>query len=113
MLKLVGGTLEGSVKYSDLYIESDEEEDTSSTSTYKDHGRKKKQRKIPSLPWIAWKVARLEKTQLDEKQYIAYEMIDRNCDVLPIVSGFEYCDWWVNVILKKITHQNTQGLNIL
>jgi hypothetical protein len=50
MLKLVGGTLEGSVKYSDLYIESDEEEDTSSTSTYKDHGRKKKQRKIPSLP---------------------------------------------------------------
>jgi hypothetical protein len=27
------------------------------------------------LPQIARKVARLEKTQLDEKQYIAYEMI--------------------------------------
>jgi len=27
------------------------------------------------LPLIAQKVARLEKTQLDEKQYIAYEMI--------------------------------------
>ncbi len=35
----------------------------------------KKKRKIPSLPQIARKVARLEKTQLDEKQYIAYEMI--------------------------------------
>ncbi len=41
----------------------------------KEHGRKKKQRRIPSLPQIAQKVARLEKTQLDEKQYIAYEMI--------------------------------------
>ncbi len=35
----------------------------------------KKQRKIPSLPLIAQKVARREKTQLDEKQYIAYGMI--------------------------------------
>ena len=75
MLKLVCGTLVGSVKYSDLYNDSDEEEDTSSTSFFKDHGRKKQQRKIPSLPQIAQKVARLEKTQLDEKQYIAYEMI--------------------------------------
>jgi len=76
MLKLVGGTLVGGVKYSDLYnINSNEEEDTSSTSSNKDHGRKKKQRKIPTLPQIARKLARLEKTQLDEKQYIAYEMI--------------------------------------
>ena len=35
----------------------------------------KKQCKIPTLPQIARKVARLEKTQLDEKQYIVYEMI--------------------------------------
>jgi hypothetical protein len=42
MLKLVGGTLVGGVKYSDLYnINSNEEEDTSSTSSNKDHGRKK------------------------------------------------------------------------
>ncbi len=33
------------------------------------------QHKIPTLPQIAQKVAKLEKTQLDEKQYIAYEMI--------------------------------------
>ena len=33
------------------------------------------QHKIPTLPQVARKVARLEKTQLDEKQYIAYEMI--------------------------------------
>ena len=32
----------------------------------------KKQRKIPLLPQIAQKVARLEKTPLEEKQYIVY-----------------------------------------
>jgi hypothetical protein len=31
--------------------------------------------KIPTLPKIARKVAKFEKTQLDEKQYIAYEMM--------------------------------------
>ncbi len=41
MLNLVAGTLVGSVNYSDLYDDSDNEEDTSSTSSYKDHGRKK------------------------------------------------------------------------
>ncbi len=80
MLKLISGTLVGGVKYSDLYIDSDEDEDTSSTSSFvnkrdKDHVKKKKERKIPTLPQIAQKVARLEKTQLNEKQYIAYEMI--------------------------------------
>jgi hypothetical protein len=45
MLKLIAGTLVGGVKYSDLYIDSDEDEDTSSTSSYvnesdKDHGKK-------------------------------------------------------------------------
>ena len=56
MLKLINGTLVGCMKYSD-------------------HCMKKIQCKIPTLPQIARKVARLEKTQLDEKQYIAYEMI--------------------------------------
>ena len=41
----------------------------------KDHGKKKAKRNIPTLPQIARKVARHKKTQLDEKQYIAYEMI--------------------------------------
>jgi hypothetical protein len=56
MLKLISGTLVGSVsgvKYSDLYIDSDEDEDTSSTSSLvnesdKEHGKKKKERKIPT-----------------------------------------------------------------
>ena len=56
MLKLINGTLVGCMKYSD-------------------HCMKKIQCKIPTLPQIARKVARLEKTQMDEKQYIAYEMI--------------------------------------
>jgi hypothetical protein len=74
MFKMITGTLVGGVNYRDLYIDSDEDEDTSSTSRFvnksdKDHG-KKKECKIPTLPQIAQKVARLEKTQLDEKQYI-------------------------------------------
>jgi hypothetical protein len=34
MLKLIGGTLVGSVKYSDLYIDSDEDEGNSSTNSH-------------------------------------------------------------------------------
>ena len=80
MLRLINGTLVGCMKYSDLYNDLEENEDTSSTSSHanesdRDHCMKKIQRKIPTLPQIARKVARLEKTQLDEKQYIAYEMI--------------------------------------
>jgi hypothetical protein len=47
MIKLISGTLVGGVKYSDLYIDSDEDEDTSTTSSFvnerdKDHGKKKR-----------------------------------------------------------------------
>ncbi len=53
---------------------------TSSTNSYvtnndKGHDKNNNQHKIPTLLKIAQKVAKLEKTQLDEKQYIAYEMI--------------------------------------
>jgi hypothetical protein len=80
MLKLIGGTLVGGVKYSDLYIDSNEDKDTSFTNSYvtnndKGHDKNIIQHIIPTLPQIAQKVAKLEKTQLDEKQYIAYEMI--------------------------------------
>jgi hypothetical protein len=80
MLKLIGGTLVGGEKYSDLYIDSDEDKDTSSTNSYvtnndKGNGENNTQHKIPTLQKIAQKVAKFEKTQLDEKQYIAYEMI--------------------------------------
>jgi hypothetical protein len=80
MLKLISGTLVGGVKYSDLYIDSNEDEYTSPTSSSvnnsdKNYGKNNTKHNIPTLPQIARKVARLEKTQLDEKQYIAYEMI--------------------------------------
>ena len=47
MLKLISGTLVGNVNYSDLYIDSDEDEDTSLTSSFvnkndKEHGKKKR-----------------------------------------------------------------------
>jgi hypothetical protein len=46
MLNLISGTLVGGVNYSDLYIDSDEDEDTSLTISFvnendKEHGRKK------------------------------------------------------------------------
>lgn len=80
LLKLINGTLVGSVKYSNLYNDLTENEDTSSTCRHankndRDLCTKKMQHKIPTLPQVARKVAQLEKTQLDEKQYIAYEMI--------------------------------------
>jgi hypothetical protein len=78
MLTLISGTLVCGVKYSDIYIDSNEDEDTFSTNDYvnnNDKGQDKTQHKIPTLPQIARKVAKLKKTQLDEKQYIAYEMI--------------------------------------
>ena len=34
MLKLISGTLGGGVKYSDIYIDSDEDKETSSTNDY-------------------------------------------------------------------------------
>jgi hypothetical protein len=80
MLKLIVGTLVGGVKYSDLYIDSNEYEDDSSTNSHvtnndKDQDKNNNWQKIPTLPKIARKVAKHEKTQLDEKQYIPYEMI--------------------------------------
>jgi hypothetical protein len=80
LLKLISGTLVGGVKYSDLYIDLDDHEDTSSTNSYvtnndKGYDKNNNQHKIPTLPKIAQKMAKHEKTQLDEKQYIAYEMI--------------------------------------
>jgi hypothetical protein len=55
MLKLIGGTMVGGVKYSDQYIDSDEDKDTSSTNSYdtnNDNGHDKNniQHKIPTLP---------------------------------------------------------------
>ncbi len=62
IVKLIGGTLVGGVKYSNLYIDSDEDEDTSSTNNYvtindKCHDKNKIQHKIPTFPQIAQKVA--------------------------------------------------------
>jgi len=50
--------LVGCVKYSDLYNDLEENEDTSSTSSHlndsdRDHCMKKMQHKIPTLPQIA------------------------------------------------------------
>jgi hypothetical protein len=81
MLKLISGALVRGTNYSEIYITSDiEEDDTSITSdnrpsnTTKHHSNEK-HRNIPTLHEVARKVARLGKMELDEKQYIAYEMI--------------------------------------
>jgi hypothetical protein len=66
MLKLIGGTLVGGVKYSDIYIDSAEDKDNSSTNSYvtnndKDQDKNSNRQKIPTLPKIAQKVAKLER----------------------------------------------------
>jgi hypothetical protein len=81
MIKLISGALVGGTKYSDIYITSDIKEDDTSTasnnrsSITSKHHSNDQHRKIPTLQEVARKVARLEKMELDEKQYIAYEMI--------------------------------------
>ncbi len=45
------------------------------TNNAEGKGDNNNKRKVPTMPEIARKVARLQKTQLDEKQYIAYEIV--------------------------------------
>jgi hypothetical protein len=70
MLKLINGTLVGGANYSDIY---DNEMNLPIQS--RNNTTNNNQLKVPTLPEIARKVAKLEKTQLDEKQYIAYEIM--------------------------------------
>ncbi len=70
MLKLICGALVGGTTYCDVYMASDMGEDYGSTTK-----KVANNITVPTLQEVARKVARLEKTQLDEKQYIAYEMI--------------------------------------
>ena len=78
MLKLIRGTLVGGADFSEIYIDHGDEDEVNSCSennNMEGKGENTNKRKVPTLPEIARKVARLQKTQLDEKQYIAYEMI--------------------------------------
>jgi hypothetical protein len=70
MLKLISGTLVGGVNYSDIY-----DNEMNSPTQSRNNTMNKNELKVPTLPEIARKVAKLEKTQLDEKQYIGYERI--------------------------------------
>ena len=77
MLKLISGSLVGGANYIEIYLDQDEEDAFNSCSTNEmdTHNKEKNSKKVPTLPEIARKVAKLQKIQLDEKQYIAYEMI--------------------------------------
>jgi hypothetical protein len=70
MLKLISGTLVGGANYSDVY-DNEMNLPTQSCNNTTNNNKLKE----PTLPEIARKVAKLEKTQLDEKQYIPYEII--------------------------------------
>ncbi len=82
MLKLISGTLVGGANYSDIFIDSDVEDVLEKLSTINNETTKESDwdkntnsQNVPTLQKIARRVARLEKKQLDKKQYIAYEMI--------------------------------------
>jgi hypothetical protein len=74
MLKLISGTLVGGADFSEIYINPGDKDKVNSCSENDDAKGKGEdnKKKVPTLPEIAQKVARLQKTQLDEKQYIAY-----------------------------------------
>jgi hypothetical protein len=77
MLKLISGSLVGGANYNEIYLDPDEKDAFNSCSTNDIDTRNKAKytKNVPTLPEIARKVAQLQKIQLDEKQYIAYEMI--------------------------------------
>jgi len=77
MLKLISGALVGGVNYNEIYLDPDEEDAFNSCSTNDTDTQNKATvaKKVPTLPEIARKVAKLQKIQLDKKQYIAYKMI--------------------------------------
>ena len=74
MLKLVLGALIGGANYEDVYMESELENENENNITEDEH-QSTSTNKIPTMAGTARKVAKLEKRKLDEKQYIAYEMI--------------------------------------
>ena len=70
MLKLISGSLTG-VNYEDVYMEPDDIFQNNITN----ENQTANTNKIPTLAETARKVAILENKKLDEKQYIAYEII--------------------------------------
>jgi hypothetical protein len=74
MLKLVLGALIGGANYEDVYMESEFENENENNITEEEH-QSTSMNNIPTMAGTARKVAKLEKRKLDEKQYIAYEMI--------------------------------------
>ncbi len=70
MLKLISGALVGWTNYCDVYTASDIGDDFRSRVRTRENSIT-----IPTLQEVARKAAQLEKTTLDEKQYIAYEML--------------------------------------
>ncbi len=80
MLKLISGALVGGTDYSEIYENCGIDKDdtltaSNNTSNNTDQDGSNQHHKIPTLQEVARKIARLEKMELDEKQYIAYEMI--------------------------------------
>jgi hypothetical protein len=77
MLKLISGPLVGGANYNEIYLKPDDEDafNSSSTSDSDTHKIEKDTKNVPTLPEISRKVAKLQKIQLDKKQYILYKMI--------------------------------------
>jgi hypothetical protein len=77
MRKLIRGALTGGVNYVEIYTDTDLAIETNLpiTPNNPNEHQNLNTHKIPTLHKTARKVARLEKRKLDEKQYIAYEMI--------------------------------------
>ena len=67
----------GGANYNEIYLDADDEDafNSCSMNDIDTCNKAKNTKNAPTLPEIARKVAKLQKIQLDKKQYIAYEMI--------------------------------------
>ena len=77
MLKQISGSLVGGAICYEIYLDPDDDDAFNSSSTSDSDTRKQEKdaRNVPTLSEIARTVAKLQKIQLDEKQYIAYKTI--------------------------------------
>jgi hypothetical protein len=112
MIKLISGALVGTSNYNDIYDDDkyddenddgdDNHDDTTDGQNVTDHLISNIKQGIPTMQKIANKIAKLEKTKLDEKQYIAYE---NDCMYLPSGTG-ERCTGFKYGIVPQSTYDN-------
>lgn len=107
-MKLICGALIGGANYEDVYMELDFENETNIT---RNENQNTNIAKIPTMAGTARKVARLEKRKLDEKQYIAYEMIASTFLLGLVCDGNDPSTTLYKALKQTMGHPNSMTIN--